>query len=136
MIGADYFAQDPSADKLHLTVGIYQDGQGKTPVLQAVKMVEQRLIETKFSKSYRALTGDPDNSSTLGTEIVGADNLDPFVAAQTAGGAVALRVMAELLAQISDPPPVWLQTPTCGTYIPILTAARLCPLYFETFDAG
>lgn len=37
MIGADLFAQDPRAAKLNLTVGIYQDAQGRTPVLEAVK---------------------------------------------------------------------------------------------------
>jgi len=123
MIGADYFAQDPRTDKLNLTVGIYQDADGKTPVLKAVKLAEQRLIDTQTSKSYLALTGDPDYCRVLGAEIVGADNLGPFVAAQTAGGAVALRVMAELVAQMPDPPTVWLQTPTYGNYIPILTAA-------------
>lgn len=35
MIGADYFAADPRKDKLNLTVGIYQDEQGQTPVLEA-----------------------------------------------------------------------------------------------------
>jgi len=123
MIGADYFAQDPRTDKLNLTVGIYQDGDGKTPVLQAVKLAEQRLIDTQTSKSYLALTGDPDYCRVLGAEIIGADNLDHLIAAQTAGGAVALRVMAELLAQMPNPPTVWLQTPTYGNYIPILTAA-------------
>ena len=32
--------------------------------------------------------------------------------------------MADLLAQMPDPPTVWLQTPTYGNYVPILTAAH------------
>jgi aspartate/tyrosine/aromatic aminotransferase len=32
--------------------------------------------------------------------------------------------MADLLAQMPNPPTVWLQTPTYGNYIPILTAAH------------
>ena len=123
MIGADYFAQDPRADKLNLTVGIYQDGDGNTPVLHAVKLAEQRLIETQTSKSYLALTGDAEYCSALGYQILGVEAYDSFVVAQTAGGAVALRVMADLLAQISDRPTVWLQTPTYGNYVPILSAA-------------
>ena len=137
MIGAEYFAQDPRLDKLNLTVGIYQDAQGKTPVLQAVKEAEQRLVETQASKSYLALTGDADYCALLGQEILGqtcegAVDSD-WVAAQTAGGAVALRVMADLLAQMPDAPTVWLQTPTYGNYIPILQAAgasfRQVPYY-------
>ncbi|MEP6066620.1 MAG: amino acid aminotransferase, partial [Paracoccaceae bacterium] len=60
MIGADYFAADPRKDKLNLTVGIYQDEHGQTPVLKAVKMAEQRLIDNQTSKSYLALTGDAE----------------------------------------------------------------------------
>ncbi|MHA6346357.1 aminotransferase class I/II-fold pyridoxal phosphate-dependent enzyme [Roseivivax sp. CAU 1761] len=59
----------------------------------------------------------------LGHEILGPAYGAARVAAQTSGGAVALRVMAELLAQMPGRPTVWLQTPTYGNYVPILTAA-------------
>lgn len=124
MIGADYFAADTRREKLNLTVGIYQDKHGQTPVLKAVKLAEQRLIETQTSKSYLALTGDADYCQMLGHEIMGDAYDDGWVSAQTSGGAAALRVMADLLAQMPHPPTVWLQTPTYGNYVPILTAAR------------
>lgn len=124
MIGADYFAADPRKNKLNLTVGIYQDEHGRTPVLKAVKLAEQRLVDTQLSKSYLALTGDAEYCRVLGHEIMGDGYDDGWVSAQTSGGAVALRVMADLLAQMPKPPTVWLQTPTYGNYIPILTAAR------------
>lgn len=124
MIGADYFAQDPRQDKLNLTVGIYQDEEGKTPILNAVKLAEKRLVETQLSKSYLALTGDAEYCQVLGQEIMGATYDNSWVAAQTSGGAVALRVMADLIAQMPKPPMVWLQTPTYGNYVPILTAAH------------
>lgn len=124
MIGADYFAADPRKDKLNLTVGIYQDEHGQTPVLEAVKLAEQKLVETQTSKSYLALTGDVDYCRVLGQEIMGDAFDNGWVSAQTSGGAVALRVMADLLAQMPNPPTVWLQTPTYGNYVPILTAAH------------
>lgn len=124
MIGADYFAADPREDKLNLTVGIYQDELGQTPVLNAVKLAEQKLIETQTSKSYLALTGNADYCRVLGHEIMGDAFDDGWVSAQTSGGAVALRVMADLLAQMPKPPTVWLQTPTYGNYVPILKAAH------------
>ncbi|PRY91005.1 aromatic amino acid transaminase [Donghicola tyrosinivorans] len=123
MIGADYFAQDPRADKLNLTVGIYQDAQGRTPVLKAVKLAEQRLVEQQTTKSYLALTGDADYCAVLGQAIMGNSYGTDWVAAQTSGGAVALRVMADLVAQMPQQPTVWLQSPTYGNYVPILTAA-------------
>ncbi len=124
MIGADYFAADPRKDKLNLTVGIYQDKHGQTPVLKAVKLAERKLVETQTSKSYLALTGDAEYCRVLGHEIMGDAYDDGWVSAQTSGGAVALRVMADLLAQMPKPPTVWLQTPTYGNYVPILTAAH------------
>ncbi|NOD93625.1 aminotransferase class I/II-fold pyridoxal phosphate-dependent enzyme [Ruegeria sp. HKCCD4884] len=124
MIGADYFAADPRKDKLNLTVGIYQDEHGQTPVLKAVKLAERKLVETQTSKSYLALTGDAEYCRVLGREIMGDAYDDGWVSAQTSGGAVALRVMADLLAQVPKPPVVWLQTPTYGNYVPILSAAK------------
>ncbi|SMX26360.1 Aspartate aminotransferase [Pelagimonas phthalicica] len=138
MIGADYFAADPRKDKLNLTVGIYQDEHGQTPVLKAVKLAEQRLVDTQTSKSYLALTGDAEYCRVLGHEIMDHAYDDGWVSAQTSGGAVALRVMADLLAQMPKPPTVWLQTPTYGNYIPILTAAgaRYAQVpYYDRFQA-
>lgn len=134
MIGAEYFAQDPRKDKLNLTVGIYQDEHGQTPVLKAVKLAEQGLVESQSSKSYLALTGDAEYCTVLGQEILGAHYDGTWVAAQTAGGAVALRVMADLLAQMPTPPTIWLQTPTYGNYVPILTAARAKFTHVSYYD--
>lgn len=134
MIGADYFAADPRTDKLNLTVGIYQDENGATPVLKAVKLAEKRLVETQTSKSYLALTGDADYCRVLGHEIMGDAYDNGWVAAQTSGGAVALRVMADLLAQMPNAPTVWLQTPTYGNYVPILTAARARYAHVPYYD--
>ena len=138
MIGADLFAQDPRTDKLNLTVGVYEDEHGATPILEAVKRAERHLAETQVTKAYTALTGDAEYCTALGGAIFGADlyAANGVVAAQTAGGAVALRLMADLLAEMPSRPTVWLQTPTYGNYIPILTAAgadwRAVPYYDRT----
>lgn len=124
MIGADYVAADLRSDKLNLTVGIYEDEHGRTPILSAVKQAERILVEEQETKSYLALTGDADYCSTLGREVLGLDlHDDNIVSAQTSGGAVALRVMADLLAQMPSKPTIWLQSPTYGNYVPILMAA-------------
>ncbi|WP_425071169.1 aromatic amino acid transaminase [Sagittula sp. S175] len=143
MIGMDLFAQDPRKDKLNLTVGIYEDAEGRTPVLNAVKQAERLLVERQETKAYTALTGDAAYCDTLGDALFGSLH-DGVVTAQTAGGAVALRVAADLLAQMPSRPTVWVQTPTYGNYIPILNAAgtpwQAVPYYDQaraqvTFDA-
>ncbi|MEP3234047.1 MAG: aromatic amino acid transaminase [Hyphomicrobiales bacterium] len=135
MIGANYFAQDPRQDKLNLTVGIYQDDAGQTPVLKAVKLAEKQVMETQTSKSYLALTGDADYCSVLGKALMSTAYDDEWVAAQTSGGAVALRVMADLLSQMPQKPTIWLQTPTYGNYEPIMNAAGAHYSHVPYYDA-
>lgn len=150
MVGADLFAQDPRTDKLNLTVGVYENEQGRTPILDAVKRAERDLVALQTTKAYTALTGDPDYCSCLGQELLGKGLFHEreFVAAQTAGGAVALRVMADFVAQLPGKPTIWLQSPTYGNYVPILTAAGTpwrsvpyydqlrCEMRFEEMLAG
>lgn len=135
MIGTELFAQDLREHKLDLTVGIYQDENGEAPILSSVKKAEQLLNQLQKTKAYTALTGDAEYRRAVGDAVFGTNLWSPqdFVAAQTAGGAVALRVISDVLAQMPTSPTVWLQTPSYGNYIPILTASgatfRSVPYY-------
>ena len=46
------FRSDDNPDKINLSVGVYKDDQGKTPILHCVKEAERRLIETDTTKGY------------------------------------------------------------------------------------
>ena len=37
------FRNDPNPAKINLTVGVYKDAEGQTPVLQTVKEAEEKL---------------------------------------------------------------------------------------------
>ena len=49
------FKADTHPDKINLGVGVYQDATGQTPILEAVKQAERRLLETETSKSYLSI---------------------------------------------------------------------------------
>ncbi len=49
---ADVFGKDPRPDKVNLTVGVYKDEQGQTPILASVKKAESRLLQDEKSKGY------------------------------------------------------------------------------------
>ena len=53
------FKKDPNPDKINLSVGVYKDGSGKTPVLATVKEAERRLLDAETTKSYLPMPGDP-----------------------------------------------------------------------------
>ncbi|HID76550.1 MAG TPA: aminotransferase class I/II-fold pyridoxal phosphate-dependent enzyme [Planctomycetaceae bacterium] len=53
------FRKDSRPEKINLTVGVYKDASGKTPILNCVKEAEKRLLETESSKSYLGIDGIP-----------------------------------------------------------------------------
>jgi aspartate/tyrosine/aromatic aminotransferase len=46
------FRADPSSQKIDLTVGVYRDDHGNTPVMRAVAAAEERLVDQQTTKSY------------------------------------------------------------------------------------
>jgi aromatic-amino-acid transaminase len=43
---------DPRPEKIDVGVGVFRDGQGRTPILKVMKQAERILTETQESKSY------------------------------------------------------------------------------------
>ena len=54
------FNKDPNPHKINLSVGVYQDANGRTPILESVKEAERRLLESEKSKSYLPINGPAD----------------------------------------------------------------------------
>ena len=108
---------DPRATKVNLGVGIYYDEDGRIPVLDAVREVEQRLAAESKPRGYLPIDGMPDYTRATRELLFGADS--PLIAegraatTQTVGGSGALRVAAELLhrtlpfARIAISNPSW-----------------------------
>ena len=47
------FKQDPNPNKINLSVGVYQDESGKTPVMNAVYEAEKKLLaESRHQKLF------------------------------------------------------------------------------------
>jgi aspartate/tyrosine/aromatic aminotransferase len=91
------FNADPNPQKINLSVGVYQDDQGKTPLLETVKRAEQRLAQDQGSKSYKPIAGDPAFGRHVRELLFGAGH--PLVTdgravtAHTPGGTGALRIV-------------------------------------------
>ena len=56
----DAFKKDPHPNKINLTIGVYKDADGKTPVLSSVKKAEAKLLKDETTKSYLPIEGAPD----------------------------------------------------------------------------
>src|SRR5213079_1354271 len=45
------FREDPNPKKINLSVGVYQDGSGKTPILDSIHRAGKLVLERMKSKS-------------------------------------------------------------------------------------
>ena len=130
----EMFKADPNPDKINLSVGVYQDSSGKTPVLDTVKEAEKRILEQEKSKGYLPMTGEPVYCAQVqellfgkGHEIITAKRA---ATAQCPGGTGALRVAGDYLHTLHPGAKIWLSNPTWANHNTIFAAAGLtCEKY-------
>jgi aspartate/tyrosine/aromatic aminotransferase len=111
------FRQDPSEKKINLTVGVYKDENGNTPLMKAVADAEKILLEAKASKAYLPIDGMPGYNRHVGNMLLGpvADSVK-WQSTQTPGGTGALRVAGELLKTALGIDTIWMSDPTWANH--------------------
>ena len=115
------YKEDPRASKIDLGVGVYKNAEGLTPVMRAVKTVEQQLWERETTKSYVGLVGDPQFSDVM-IDLVLSDSVarGNVAAAATPGGTGAVRQAFELLKMANPDLRVFVSDPTWPNHLSIL----------------
>jgi aspartate/tyrosine/aromatic aminotransferase len=137
---SEAFRNDSNADKVNLTVGVYKDEQGQTPVLKSVKTAEAKLLEDESSKGYLPISGLGefcDLTQTLyfgdNHEVVSSKRAATF---QTPGGTGALRVAADFVHQNFPSASIWCSTPTWPNHPKVFEAAGVNVENYAYFDAA
>ena len=112
----DAFKSDTRVGKVNLSVGVYVDDSGVTPVIPSVLEAERRLLAKAGSKGYLPIDGRPGYKAAVRDLIFGADHeivaSRRSVTAQTPGGTGALRVAADFLLQAGSSKTIWMSEPT------------------------
>ena len=132
------FRADPAATKVDLSVGVFQDEGGRTPVLACVKRAERRIIEAQDTKSYVAIAGNPGFNESMENLLYGAGH--PALAAgrvasvQTPGGSGALSVLGHVVARARPGATVWLSRPSWPNHLPLLRLAGLRLEHYPYYD--
>ncbi len=134
------FRKDPRPDKLNLSVGVFKDARGCTPVLKCVKEAERRLLENESSKSYLSIEGAAEYGCAVRELMFGADHeivcANRAVTAQCPGGTGALRVAADFLKKLFPSATVWFSAPTWPNHPGIFQSTGLKVASYPYFDAG
>ena len=67
------FEKDPRPGKINLTVGVFKDEQGRTPILESVRQAEERIFKTQKTKSYLPIEGAPEFTKSVSRLVLGED---------------------------------------------------------------
>ncbi|NRD74053.1 aspartate/tyrosine/aromatic aminotransferase [Shewanella sp. VB17] len=125
----DEFKADTRSEKVNLGVGIYKNEAGLTPILESVKLAEQRLLTTEKSKNYLGIDGVQAYNQAVQALLFGADH--PVVkhkralTAQAPGGTGSLRIAAEFLVRNTQSKTIWVSSPTWANHKNIFQSASL-----------
>lgn len=120
------FTKDPRANKINLTVGVYKDEAGGTPILATVKKAEELLLKSEKSKGYMPIEGHPEYIRAAAELVFGKGfEIGRVAAAQTPGGTGALRVGADTVATHFPGTRIWLSNPTWANHNSIFQSAGL-----------
>lgn len=132
------FQQDANPDKINLSVGVYQNASGLTPIFAAVKKAEQQLIDAQLTKTYAPQGGDPAFLDHISRLLVGDDLVekmgDRLATVMTPGGCGALRMGAEMLVATGFSGKVWVSDPTWANHFPLLQSAGLSLTSYRYYD--
>jgi aspartate/tyrosine/aromatic aminotransferase len=134
------FKQDKNPHKINLSVGVYKDEQGNTPILACVKEAERRLLASEKSKGYLSIEGHAEYVTRVqellfgpGYEVLTSQRA---VTAQTPGGTGSLRVAADFLKKHFPRAKVWQSKPTWANHPAIFSAAGLPLETYAYIDAS
>jgi aromatic-amino-acid transaminase len=123
----DAFNADTNPKKVNLGVGVYQDGQGKIPVLKVVREAEKRWFELENSKAYLPIDGLPSYRTGVQNLLLGDNHpltkAGQVVTAQCLGGTGGLRVGADFLKRFLPDSELWLSSPTWENHRAVFEAA-------------
>ncbi len=132
------FKKDPNPKKINLGVGVYQDEEGRTPILECVKKAEKMLLADESSKSYLPISGDILYGREVQKLLFGESSeiisTSRAATAQTPGGTGALRVGAELLKKFQQNGKVWVSTPTWANHKGIFSTAGFELAEYEYYN--
>ncbi|MGC4107629.1 MAG: amino acid aminotransferase [Thermomicrobiales bacterium] len=117
---------DPREHTLDLIIGVYKDGEGDTPVFEAVHKAEKRINLERESKTYRGLSGNAEfNRLVPHLVLSNHDVIERATVIQSVGGTGALRLLGELIHVANPDATIWISNPGWGNHEPLFKAAGL-----------
>jgi aromatic-amino-acid transaminase len=118
------FNTDKAPHRVNLGVGVYQDENGKVPLLACVRRAEEAALAKAGPHTYVPIDGYAHYDSAV-AKMVFADACDlaHVATAQALGGTGALKLGAELAKVVSPRAKVWISDPSWENHRALFSAA-------------
>ena len=132
------FVADSHPDKVNLGVGVYQDGNGKVPVLRSVRAAEKRWFEKEDSKSYLPIDGVPAYNKQVQNLLFGSAS--PFlvegraVTVETLGGTGGLKIGADFLKRFFPGSKIVISNPSWENHRALFESAGFVVENYAYYD--
>ena len=140
LVSIERFARDPRPEKVNLGVGMYYDAAGRIPLLDSVRRAEETVLRTTPNWSYIMSEGLGGLGTGAAQLVFGAGSAlaesGRVAAIQTLGGTGALRVGAELLAQLSPGASAAVGRPSWANHPTVFAAAGLPVVTTPYYDSA
>lgn len=134
------FNKDERSDKINLSVGVYKDEKGQTPVLASVTAAEERILDVTKSKGYKPIEGDPTYGKFVREMLFGQGHAlvsdGRASTCHTPGGTGALRMAADFLWSKAGAKRIWMSDPTWANHPAIFAGVGFEVKSYGYFDAA
>ncbi|KFK96575.1 MULTISPECIES: amino acid aminotransferase [unclassified Serratia (in: enterobacteria)] len=131
------YMQDPHPQKVNLGIGLYYDHQGNIPLMPAVHLAEQHLLEQQRPHTYPPIEGSALFARQVQTLLFGeaaAQSSRHIATVQTVGGSGALKLGADFLCHYLAQREIWVSDPTWANHWAIFEGAGLKVNTYPYFD--
>lgn len=117
---SEAFKNDPASTKVNLGVGIYQDAEGRVPILESVQRATTIWTAREETKAYLPIDGLASYNEQTQTLLFGNDSPrikeGAIATVQTVGGSGALRVGMQFIKDFFPTSHIYISSPSWGNH--------------------
>ena len=133
------YVADTNPNKVNLGVGVYNDDNGKLPVLECVKRAEREMTDKNAPRGYLPIDGIPAYDNAVQVLLFGADSdivqTGRGVTVQALGGTGGLKIGADFLRRFAPGAQVWISDPSWENHRALFEGAGFTVNQYAYYDA-
>lgn len=134
----EIFNNDARITKVNLGVGVYFDDNGNVPLLAAVKLAEETIVNAAYPRRYLPIDGSAAYNQAIQKLLLGKESElianGQVITAQTVGGTGALKIGADYLKRLLPEAKVFVSDPSWENHRSLFEAAGFTVGNYPYYD--